>query len=87
VNYTAGLEVVMTLFIVLAIFGPLAIVALFWCLRGFSRELKQRRKIAGMAVRIETIIDEGAAANHVVRDTGAVVEITRRAALQSRRPA
>lgn len=75
----------MTLFIFA--FGLLAIVALFWCLRGFTRELKRSRRMVGMVVRVETIIGQASATNHAVRNTENVIAMTRRAALHSGRPA
>jgi hypothetical protein len=42
----------MTLFIGFMIVGYLSIIALLWCFRGFSRELKKRRKVVGLIVRV-----------------------------------
>jgi hypothetical protein len=47
-----GLGGVMTFFIGLAIVGYLSIIALLWCFRGFSRELKNGRKAVGLIVRV-----------------------------------
>jgi hypothetical protein len=45
-------EVVMTLFMGFTIVGYLSIIALLWCFRGFSRELKKGRKVVGVVVRV-----------------------------------
>jgi hypothetical protein len=42
----------MALFI-LSIVGLLATAALLWCLAGFSRALKEKRKIIGLLMRVE----------------------------------
>jgi hypothetical protein len=43
---------VVTLFMVFMLFVFFAIVALLWCFRGFSREVKRSRKPGGMWVRV-----------------------------------
>ncbi|HET9281026.1 MAG TPA: hypothetical protein VFR24_03585 [Candidatus Angelobacter sp.] len=42
----------MTFFMGFAIIGYLSIIALLWCFRGFSRELKNGRKVVGLIVRV-----------------------------------
>jgi hypothetical protein len=42
----------MTLFLGFAIVGYLSIIALLWCFRGFSRELKNGKKAVGFVVRV-----------------------------------
>jgi hypothetical protein len=41
-----------TLFMVFMLFVFFAIIALLWCFRGFSREVKRSRKPVGMWVRV-----------------------------------
>ena len=41
----------MTYFMIFAIFGYLSVLALLWCLRGFSRELKSGKKTIGLMVK------------------------------------
>ncbi|MBZ5531853.1 MAG: hypothetical protein LAO20_10510 [Acidobacteriia bacterium] len=49
----------MTLFMVLMMVSFLAVLAMLWCFRGFTRELKQGRKPIGLLVRV----DDGATAH------------------------
>ena len=42
----------MTFFMIFAIFGYLLVLALLWCLRGFSRELKNGGKAVGFADKV-----------------------------------
>lgn len=77
----------MTLPIAFGVLGLLAIIALFWCLRGFSRELKRGRKAVGLVVRVENTVDKPMAANPRARNAGSVIEIPGRAVLHSSRPA
>ncbi len=62
----------MTLFILAVVFGLLALVALFWCLVGFSRELNRGRKTVGMVVHIESTMPKASA----IRNPANVTEIT-----------
>lgn len=43
----------MTLYMVFMIVSFLAVLAMLWCFRGFTRELKQGRKPIGLLVRVE----------------------------------
>lgn len=52
----------MTFFMLFAFAMFLAIVALLWCFRGFSRELKQPRKPIGLLVRITEVPGTGTSA-------------------------
>ena len=74
-NTALGRKVVMTVFIAFTVFGLLAIAALFWCLRGFSRELKQGRKVIGVVVRIEATDARQAVEGHAARNTSSVIEM------------
>lgn len=49
----------MTFFMVLTIAIFLAILALLWCFRGFTRELKNPRKPIGVLVRLKDVEPQG----------------------------
>jgi len=77
----------MTLPIAFGVLGLIAIIALLWCLRGFSRELKRGRKAVGFVVRLESAVSRSAATNDRARNAGSVIEIPGRSVLHSGRPA
>jgi hypothetical protein len=43
----------MTLFMLFTMATYLAIVAMLWCFRGFTREIKRGRRVIGLLVRVE----------------------------------
>jgi hypothetical protein len=66
----------MTFFIVYAM-GFLAVLALLWCFRGFTRELRQGRKQVGLLVQIVKVDTKDAARGSIGRNIKNVIELTR----------
>ncbi len=63
----------MTFFMGFSIVGYLAIFALLWCLRGFSRELKHGRKVIG--IRVKVVPRRSALKNCAIQPAGKIGEI------------
>lgn len=53
----------------------LSVVALFWCLKGFSRELKRGRNTVGWVVRVMDADANQAPRNQTAGNKGSVIQM------------